>query len=371
MSAPTSLITPLSQSDQQVMSLAHLYAMSAESLTDQSFGQVAYSVNGRGSVPIPTGFLLEGLVAHFHLDVTLNLNALAAPALSALDVYAAVNEIFLRYNGSESTIWSTDSIFAAQRLAMEFPFSDYELTFVKPTPSGTGTAYSYDWYADVPAVYSLADLRGVLNENSNSVHSAAGIQWGDVAHMFVLGSGQTATATGYCEFLAKRQSAPSDPAIEGSPDLTKNYIVTYQDFALTGSKNNRLVLDASDTITRITLNFYEGGVGNGGVEAYDTTNALQVSNVKLGWASNMAKFDSPYWYWQQEIAKWYGTAMTRWINKGTVIIDLDKTGGRDWIDAESVTSLAATIDLNAAPPAGSFCRATLEQLVNSGTVPLR
>lgn len=371
MGAPLSLITPLDAQTQAVMQLAHLYSQAAESLSDQPFGTVAYKANTRGAIPIPTGFLLEGCVAHFHLDTTLGLNALAAPALSAIDVYAAVNEMFLNYNGSNSVIWSTDSIFAAQRTAMEFANSNYETQFVKPVPAGVGTAYSYDFYADIPAVYSIASEMGVLNENSNSVHSSIGVVWGDVANMFKLGVGQTATATGYVEFIAKRLSAPQNPSTDGVPDLTKNYIVTYQDFELSKSKNNRLVLDASDTISRITLNFYEGGVGQGGVEAYDFANALQVTNVKLGWATNIVKFDSPYWYWMQEMAKWYGSAMARWINRGTVVIDLDRTGGRDWIDAENVTSLALTVDLGAAPPAGTFCRVTLEQLVNSGTVPLR
>jgi len=371
MSAPTSLITAPDQATQQVQGLAHLYAMSAELLTDQVFGEVPYKVNSRGSTPIPTGFLLEGCVAHFHLDVTLNLNALAAPALNYLAQYAAVQEIFMQYNGSKSTIYSADSIFTAQRMDMEFPNSEYSTIFDVPTPAGAATAYSLDWYADIPAVYSIASEMGILNENSQSVHSAIGVTWGDVADVYALLAGQTAVATGYVEFLAKRLSAPQNPATDGVPDLTKNYIVTYQDFELASSGKNRLALQTSDTLTRMTLNFLEGGVGNGGVEAYDSTNALQVQNIKLGWASNIVKFDSPYWYWQQEAARWYGRSFSKWLNRGTVVIDLDKTGGRDWIDAESVTNLALTVELGAAPPAGSKCRVTLEQLVNSGTVPLR
>lgn len=371
MSAPLALISNLDPTTQQVMQLANLYGLSAESNITQPFNQIPYATLKRSSIPIPTGAMLEGCVAHFHLDVTLGLDGQAAPALSFLDVLAAVNEIFMTYNGSQSSIWSSDSIFAAQRMAMEFPQSDYKSAYVVPVPNGAGTAYSYDWYADIPAVYSLATEMGILNENSDSVHSSIGVVWGDVQYMFQLLTGQTASATGYVEFIANRVDAPQNPATDGLPDLTKNYIVSYQDIALTGKNSNTLPLDLSDTVTRLTLNFFEGGVGDGGVEAYDSTNALQVNNVKLGWGTNVWKFDAPYWWYQQQAAKWYGEAFQDWINRGTVVIDLDKTGGRDWIDAESVTGLQAIVSLGATPPAGSFCRVTIEQLVNTGTVPLR
>lgn len=371
MGAPGSLALANDQNVQSVMTLAHLYSLSAEALLDQPFAQIDYKANTRSSTPIPTGFLLEGCTAHYHLDVTLNLNAGAAPALTFLEELAAVQEMFLQYNGVSSTIWDSDSIFARQRAQMEFPNGDIGLAKVVPVPSGVGTNYSLDWYEDVPATYSVATLRGLLNENSNEVHSAIGVTWGDVANCYALSAGQTATATGYVEFLARRQSAPQDPSVDGVPDLTKNYVVTYQDFPINGSKNNRLVLNASDTITRITINMLEGGVGNGGVEAYDSGNALQLSNVKLGWATNITKFDAPYWFWQQEAAKRYGTSFKKWLNAGTVVVDLDQTGGRDWIDAENVTSLALTLDFGAAPPADTKARVTLETLVNSGTVPLR
>lgn len=372
MGAPATITQPTTQEIQLVQGLAHLYSLSAEELTDQAFGQVAYKLNGRGSVPVPTGFLLEGITAHYHLDVTLFLNAVAAPPLSYIAQYAAVEEVILNYNGSESTIWATDSIFGAQRMDMEFPNSEYEAAFNVPTPAGVATAYALDWYSDIPTVYSENSLMGVLNENSNNIHTSIGVVWGDVANVYTLAGGQTATATGYVEFIAKRQSAPQNPAVDGAPDLSKNYVVTYQDFVLNSSGKNRLSIDAADTITRMTLNFLEGGMGNGSeVAAYDTTNALQVTNVKLGWSTNITKFDSPYWYWQQRAAKWYGRAFSKWINRGTVVIDLDKTGGRDWIDASQVTSLALTVELGAAPPTGSKCRVTLEQIVNTSEVPIR
>lgn len=372
MGAPATLTQPTTQQIQMVQGLAHLYSLAAEELTEQSFGTIAYKLNSRGSVPVPTGFLLEGITAHFHLDVTLFLNAVAAPALSYLAQYAAVEEGILNYNGSTSTIWAADSVFAAQRMDMEFPNSQYEAAFNVPTPAGATTAYPLDWYMDLPAVYSENTLMGVLNENSNDVHTSIAVQWGDVANVYALTAGQTATATGYVEFIAKRQSAPQNPAVDGAPDLSKNYVVTYQDFVLNSSGKNKLFLDASDTITRMTLNMLEGGTGNGSdIASYDTTNALQVTNVKLGWSTNITKFDSPYWYWQQRAAKWYGRAFSKWINRGTVVIDLDKTGGRDWIDASQVTSLALTVELGAAPPAGSKCRVTLEQIVNTSDVPIR
>lgn len=359
---------------QQALRWRHLFAETSRQLVSGPIGNVPYAVNGRGSLAIPNGFLMTGLTAHVHLPVTLNLNAAAAPALSGVGISSVLEEVFLNYNGSESTIFSADGIFVEQREAMEFPFSESSTADSVPVPAGAGTNYTYDWYFDVPNTYSLMTLMGLLNMNSNDINASIGVRWGDIKNLFVLSAGQTATVNGgYVEFIVNRQTQPTNPQQNGLPDLSKTYVVSYQDFNLAASGWNRLDIKADHTITRLTINLLEGGTGNGSdVAAYDTTNALQLETVKFGWASLINKMDSvPYWYFQQEMAKNYGQAMQKWINKGTIVLDLDKTGGRDWIDAWNVTNLAVQLQLGAAPPAGSKARVYLEQIVNTSTVPIR
>lgn len=361
------------QQIQAVQTLARLYAHNASELVDQPFGTIPYTANGRASLPIPPGFLLGGVIAHVRLPVTLNLNGAAAPTLSTIAHHALIEEFFMNYNGSEVNIFSGDALFTRQLNNMEFPLSDFSAVDVTPTPSGTGTNYTYDFYYEIPAVYAWSSLMGVLNLNSNSIHASVGVRWGDVKNLFNLSAGQTATVNGgYVEFLTKRVTQPQNVQTDGLPDLSKTYSVSYQDFALTGSGTLRLPLNADNTITRITINMLQGGTGNGSdVASYDTSNALQLQNVGLGWAGMVNKYNSPYWYWQEQMARNYGQSMAKWINRGTIVIDLDRHGGRDWINAYDVTNLVLTLTLGAAPPAGSKARVYIEQVVNSSAVPIR
>ena len=360
---------------QQAIAMRQQYAMTSRELVAGPFGNIAYATNGKGSIPIPNGFLLSGITAHVHLPVTLNLNALAAPALSSVGISSVIEEVYLNYNGSESTLFSGDGIFVEQREAMEYPSSNGANADSIPTPSGNGTNYTYDWYFDVPNTYSLLTLMGVLNMNSQSNNAFMGVRWGDVANLFVLGSGQTATVSGgYIEFIARRQAQPTNPAVDGLPDLSKEYFVSYQDFPLNSSGYNRLDIKADHTITRMTVNLLSGSLGNGSdVAAYDYANSLQLTNVKFGWASLINKMDDvPYWYFQQEAAKNYGTSFSKWLNAGTVVLEMDKTNGRDWINAYDVTNLAIQLQLAAAPPAGSRARVYIEQIINtSSDIPIR
>lgn len=358
---------------QQVKVLSAIYSNNASELVDQPFGSIPYNANGRGSLQIPPGFLLGSVIAHVRLPVTLNLNGNPAPALSSQGVRAAIEEMFLNYNGSEVNIFAGDGIFTRQLNAMEYPLSNFDAVDVQPVPSGTGTQYTYDAYFEIPAVYAWSSLMGVLNLNSNAIHASIGIRWGDVKNVFKLGAGQTATVNGgYVEFIAKRLTQPQVLERDGLPDLSKTYSISYMDFALNGSGKITLPLSADNTITRITINLLDGSKGNGSdVAAYDETNALQLTNVKLGWAQMLNKYDAPYWYWQQQAAKNYGQEFSNWINKGTVVIDLDRFGGRDWINAYDVTNLTLQLTLGAAPPAGSKARVYIEQIVNSSVVPIR
>lgn len=356
-----------------VMALRNLYAGTAKELVDQPFGNVAYVKNGRGTVVIPTGFLSKKIIAHVHEVFTIA-NA-GASSISALGIDALVEEFFFTYNGSESTIFSADAIYTRLRAGLENPSADSTKAETIPNVTGPGT-FTWDAYYEIPNVYSDASLMGVLNLNSNEIHAGVGVRFGDVANCVTLAGGQTCVDAGgsYVEFLAERETQPTNVQTDGMPDLTKTFTVGFQDFPLASSKNNKLVLQADHTVTRIILQFLQGGTGNGSdVASYDTSNALQVQNIKLGWASMIKKYDVPYWYFQQQAAKHYGTSpnVNKFINKGTVIIDLDRFGGRDWIDAFNVTNLAATVDLGAAPAAGSKCRVYLEQVVNTSSIPIR
>lgn len=361
---------------QQTIALRNLYANSAQKLFNSPFGQIPYAQNGQGSIKIPNGFLLNGFWAHFHIPVTLNLNAGAAPALSPIAQLAIAEELGFNYNGSESNLFSADSIFVDQLMRMENPYGEPDNVNVVPVPAGAGTAYTYDWYQWIPATYSEASEMGVLNQNSDKINAVARVRWGNVANIFSLAAGQTATVNGgYVEFLTEKVTQPRNVALDGIPDLSKNYFVSYQDYNLAASGWNKLDIKADHTITRITVNLLDGTTVNSSgsdVAGYDSSNALNLQTVRLGWAEMVKKYDDvPYWLFQTLAAKNYGVNFKKYINKGTIVIDLDRFGGRDWIEAFNVTQLNMSLFLGSAPPAGSKARVYLEQIVNSDVTPIR